>query len=319
VRSRAQLKCEVASCEFVQAVLAGLQGVPKSIPSRFFYDAKGSDLFEQITELEEYYPTNAEIALLRDHAADIAALAGPHVSLVEFGSGSSRKTDRLIEALPALASYVPIDISDAALAGAVSRLRGRFPWLRVMPLHGDFNARLELPKPVRPQKKLGFFPGSTIGNFTRDEARDFLKSCRGLLGASAAFVIGVDLKKDLDLLLPAYNDRLGVTAAFNLNLLARVNRELGGTFDPSRFAHDAIYNEADGRIEMHLRSLAAQEVQVLDEVFAFAEDETIHTENSHKYTVAEFQALARSAGWEPREVWTGKAGLFSLHYLTPGQ
>jgi dimethylhistidine N-methyltransferase len=308
----------VASCEFAQAVLAGLQGVPKSIPSRFFYDAKGSDLFEQITELEEYYPTNAEIALLRDHAAEIAALAGPHVSLVEFGSGSSRKTDRLIEALPALASYVPIDISDAALAGAVSRLRGRFPWLRVMPLHGDFNAPLELPKPVRPQKKLGFFPGSTIGNFTRDEARDFLKSSRSLLGASAAFVIGVDLKKDLSLLLPAYNDRLGVTAAFNLNLLARVNRELGGTFDPSLFAHDAIYNEAEGRIEMHLRSRAAQEVQVLDEVFAFAENETIHTENSHKYTVAEFQTLARSAGWEPREVWAGEAGLFSLHYLTPG-
>ncbi|HEY7644354.1 MAG TPA: L-histidine N(alpha)-methyltransferase [Hyphomicrobiales bacterium] len=318
MRSRAQLKCEVASCEFAQAVLAGLQGVPKSIPSRFFYDAKGSDLFEQITELEEYYPTNAEIALLRDHAAEIAALAGPHVSLVEFGSGSSRKTDRLIEALPALASYVPIDISDAALAGAVSRLRGRFPWLRVMPLHGDFNAPLELPKPVRPQKKLGFFPGSTIGNFTRDEARDFLKSSRSLLGASAAFVIGVDLKKDLSLLLPAYNDRLGVTAAFNLNLLARVNRELGGTFDPSLFAHDAIYNEAEGRIEMHLRSRAAQEVQVLDEVFAFAENETIHTENSHKYTVAEFQTLARSAGWEPREVWAGEAGLFSLHYLTPG-
>jgi dimethylhistidine N-methyltransferase len=297
VKLGARLKCEVASCEFAQAVLAGLQGVPKSIPSRFFYDAKGSDLFEQITGLEEYYPTNAEIALLRDHGAEISALAGPHVSLVEFGSGSSRKTDRLIEALPALASYVPIDISDAALAGAVSRLRDRFPWLRVMPLHGDFNAPLELPKSARPQKKLGFFPGSTIGNFTRAEAREFLKSSRSLLGPSAAFVVGVDLKKDLDLLLPAYNDRLGVTAAFNLNLLARVNRELGGTFDPSRFAHDAIYNDADGRIEMHLRSLAAQEVQVLDEVFAFAEDETIHTENSHKYTVAEFQALARSAGW----------------------
>jgi dimethylhistidine N-methyltransferase len=313
----AALKERVVRDDFADAVLAGLQASPKSIPSRFFYDAKGSDLFEQITELEEYYPTKAEIALLDGYAAEIAALVGAGVCLVEFGSGSSRKTDKLIEALPDLASYVPIDISDAALAGAVARLRGRFPWLRVMPLHGDFNGHLELPRPVRTQTKLGFFPGSTIGNLTREQARDFLKSCRSLFGTNSAFVVGVDLKKDASILLPAYNDRLGVTAAFNLNLLERVNRELDGAFDLRRFAHVATYNAEAGRIEMHIRSLTTQAVQVLDERFLFAEGETIHTENSHKYTVEEFQQLAQSAGWEPRQVWTGQTGLFSLHYLTP--
>lgn len=307
-----------SSCDFADAVLDGLRRTPKSIPSRFFYDARGSELFERITELEEYYPTRAEITLLGDHADEISALAGPGVCLVEFGSGSSRKTDCLIEALANLASYVPIDISEAALAGAVARLRGRFPALRVAPLLGDFNGALALPRSARPQKKLGFFPGSTIGNLTHPEARAFLKSCRALLGVNSGFVVGVDLKKSTEILLPAYNDRLGVTAAFNLNLLARANRELAGSFDLDAFAHEAIYNAGEGRIEMYVRSLAEQSVTVLGELFAFAEGETIHTENSHKYTVDEFQALARSAGWEPRQVWTGEAGLFSVHYLVPG-
>ncbi|WP_088343771.1 MULTISPECIES: L-histidine N(alpha)-methyltransferase [Rhodomicrobium] len=304
-------------CDFADAVIAGLRGTPKSIPSRFFYDARGSELFERITELEEYYPTGAEIALLDAHAEEMAALAGPGVCLVEFGSGSSRKTDRLIEALPRLASYVPIDISEAALAGAVSRLRERFPGLRVTPLHGDFSAALTLPRSARTQKKLGFFPGSTIGNLTHAEAAAFLENCRVLLGANSGFLVGVDLKKSTDILLPAYNDRLGVTAAFNLNLLARVNRELGGDFDLSAFAHEAIYNAAAGRIEMHLRSCVPQSATVLGESFAFAEGETIHTENSYKYTVAEFEALAASAGWASRQVWTDPKGLFSAHYLTP--
>ncbi len=305
------------SCDFADAVLDGLRRTPKSIPSRFFYDAQGSELFERITELEEYYPTRAEIALLGEHADEIAALAGPGVCLVEFGSGSSRKTDCLIEALPNLAAYVPIDISEAALAGAVARLRGRFPGLRVAPLLGDFNGALALPRSARPQKKLGFFPGSTIGNLTHPEARAFLKSCRALLGANGAFIVGVDLKKDTSILLPAYNDRQGITAAFNLNLLARINRELGGTFDLSAFAHEAIYNAEEGRIEMHIRSLAGSRFKAMGESFDFAAGETIHTENSHKYTVAEFQALARSAGWEPRQVWTGPDALFSVHYLAP--
>ncbi|NJM34632.1 MAG: L-histidine N(alpha)-methyltransferase [Rhodomicrobium sp.] len=314
----AQLKTDGFRSDFADAVLTGLRGTPKSIPSRFFYDARGSELFEEITELEEYYPTRAEIALLDAHVADIAALAGENVSLVEFGSGSSRKTDRLIDALPSLASYIPIDISDSALAGAVSRLRKRFPELTVAPVHGDFNSVLQLPRIARTHKKLGFFPGSTIGNLTHEEAREFMVRCRALLGANSAFVIGVDLKKDLSLLLPAYNDRLGVTAAFNLNLLERINRELAGGFDPAGFAHEAIYNDEAGRIEMHIRSLSDQTVDVLGKPFRFRAGETIHTENSHKYSVEEFQALARSAGWQPVQVWTGHARLFSLHYLTPG-
>ena len=313
----ARQKLDDVRCEFADAVLAGLRAHPKSIPSRFFYDTRGSELFERITELEEYYPTNAEIALLRDHAAEIAALAGPSVCLVEFGSGSSHKTDLLIEALPGRPSYVPIDISESALAGAVTRLRGRFPDLRVTPVHGDFNGPLQLPAAARTQRKLGFFPGSTIGNLTHAEARGFLKASRSLLGANGAFVVGVDLKKDTSILLPAYNDRLGVTAAFNLNLLERINRELHGTFDLGGFAHEAIYDAECGRIEMHIRSLARARVEILGEAFDLAEGETIHTENSHKYTVTEFQALARSAGWIARQVWTGQAGLFSLHFLAP--
>ena len=317
MRAAARLETRDIRSDFAEAVLTGLRAKPKSIPSRFFYDASGSELFEKITELEEYYPTRAEIALLESHADEIAELAGPGVCLIEFGSGSSRKTDRLIEALGSLGCYVPIDISDSALAGASARLAERFPELPVMPVHGDFTGCLQLPKTARPMKKLGFFPGSTIGNFTHEEAQEFLRRCRALLGAKSAFVVGVDLKKDTGILLPAYNDRLGVTAAFNLNLLARINRELGGAFEPDGFAHEAIYNDEQGRIEMHIRSLSNQSIEVLGEIFDFMDGETIHTENSHKYTVEEFQELARGAGWQPRQVWTGEAGLFSVHYLVP--
>ncbi len=317
MRGAARRKTVDIRSDFAEAVLSGLRKTPKCLPSRFFYDARGSELFERITELEEYYPTNAEIALLERHASEIAALAGPNVSLVEFGSGSSRKTDRLIEELALINSYVPIDISDAALAGAVSRLRRRFPNLRVVPVHGDFNGELTLPKSARTQKKLGFFPGSTIGNFSRSEARVFLQNCRSLLGANCAFVVGVDLKKDPSTLLPAYNDREGMTAAFNLNLLVRINRELGGSFDLDAFAHEAVYNAEEGRIEMHIRSLADQSAEILGEPIFFADGEIIHTENSHKYSVPEFQALARSAGWRPLKVWTGPDELFSMHYLIP--
>lgn len=316
MRSAAQRKTDFIRNDFADAVLAGLQEMPKSIPSRFFYDARGSELFEQITGLEEYYLTDAEIALLDSHSDDIAALAGPGVCLIEFGSGSSRKTGRLIEALTRLAAYIPIDISDAALTGAAARLRQRFPELKVIPVHGDFSAKLELPIAARTLKRLGFFPGSTIGNLTHEEARRFLEKCRDLLGANCAFVVGVDLKKDIGRLLSAYNDREGITAAFNLNLLARINRELDGSFDLDGFAHEAIYNKKYGRIEMHIRSLRAQAVEVCGERFRFAEGETIHTENSHKYTVEEFQALAQSAGWETVQTWTGE-GLFSMHYLLP--
>lgn len=304
-----------ASADFAEAVLLGLSQKPKSIPCRYFYDARGSELFEQITGLPEYYPTRTEIALLETHRQEIAALAGPGVCLVEFGSGSSRKTDILIEAMPDLSGYVPIDISGAALSHAASRLAQRFPSLRVAPVHADFNAMRDLPKPLRPLRKLGFFPGSTIGNFDRSEAVAFLQRAAQLLGRNSGFLIGVDLDKSADVLIPAYDDAAGVTAAFNLNLLERINRELEGSFDLSGFAHEAIYNAAKRRIEIYLRSLKQQDVHIFGETFAFAAGERIHTENSHKYTVEGFIALAREAGWCSTHVWTDAGQNFSLHYL----
>jgi dimethylhistidine N-methyltransferase len=309
----AEPECRLS--EFACDVLAGLKRQQKTLPCRYFYDARGSELFERITGLAAYYPTRAEIAILQAHAYEMAALAGPGCCLIEFGSGSSRKTDILLRALPDLAAYVPIDISGAALAGAVARLGREFPALRVWPVHADFNAAVKLPGSLRAGKRLGFFPGSTIGNFEPAEAIVFLKRARALLGPNSGFIVGADLKKDTATLLRAYDDSEGITAAFNLNLLARINRELGADFDLGGFAHLAVYNEDAGRIEMHLRSTRPHTVTLLGERFRFGEGETIHTENSHKYTVEEFGALARAAGWEPQAVWTGAERLFSVHYL----
>lgn len=301
--------------EFAEAVLDGLSRGQKQIPCRFFYDARGSELFEEITQLQDYYPTRTEIALLETHAPDIARFAGSGCALVEFGSGSSRKTGKLIDHLEDLAAYVPIDIAHEALTEAADRLAARNPELTVLPVHADFNQDVELPGEVRQAPKLGFFPGSTIGNLTHAEAADFLADAAGLLGPGSAFVVGVDLKKDTDILIRAYDDAKGVTADFNLNLLHRINRDLDGDLDVSRFAHEAIYNADAGRVEMYIVSLADQEVSVLGETVAFSEGERIHTENAHKYAVDEFQDLARGSGWRPSEVWTDPQDLFSLHYL----
>jgi len=305
--------------DFAIAVFEGLSRTPKSIPCRYFYDARGSELFEQITDLPEYYPTRAEIALLEAHAPEMADLAGPGRCLIEFGSGSSRKTDILLRALPALSAYVPVDISATALADAAQRLARQFPELRVWPLHGDFNGALNinLPSALSGAKRLGFFPGSTIGNFTQGEAVTFLRRARTLLGKNSAFIVGADLEKDRNVLLRAYDDSAGVTAAFNLNLLRRINRDLDADFDIAGFAHLALYNEDAGCIEMHLQSLHPQTVNVAGARFHFQAGETIHTENSHKYTVAGFQAMAQAAGWDVRQVWTGPERLFSVHYLVP--
>lgn len=302
------------TAEFAQAVLDGLSQRPRSIPSRFLYDETGSALFEHITRLKEYYPTRTETALLAEHGEDIAALAGDVDILVEFGSGSSRKTSLLIDALAGLETYIPIDVSESFLADAAKRLETKHNGLSVKPLVGDFTRARALRGAPRGEK-LGFFSGSTIGNLTHDEAKDFLENASQLLGPGSTFLIGVDLKKSLDILLPAYDDEDGVTAAFSLNLLARVNRELDGDFDTTRFAHTALYNNAEGRIEIYLESLADQNVRVMGREFAFAAGERIHTENSHKYSVPEFQALAQSAGWRPMKAWTDEADLFSLHLL----
>ncbi|MFP4536866.1 MAG: L-histidine N(alpha)-methyltransferase [Dichotomicrobium sp.] len=302
--------------DFAAEVLDGLSTRPRSIPCRFLYDARGSELFEQITQLDEYYPTRTEIGLLERHAVDIAALAGEDVVIVEFGSGSSRKTEILIEALPGLAAYVAIDISPAALTEAAERLRARFPGLSVVTVTGDFNGPIELPAGVTGKRKLGFFPGSTIGNLDTDEAVAFLENAGELLGADGALLIGVDLKKDESVLVPAYNDSEGVTAEFNLNLLRRINRELGGSFDLSKFAHEAVYNAEAGRMEIFITSRENQNVTVLGRDFAFRRGERIHTENSHKYSLNDITVMAERAGWEHARAWVDDDNLFSLNVLT---
>lgn len=305
--------------DFLRAVLAGLSKSQKELPCRFFYDERGSALFEQITELEEYYPTRTEAKILDERRAELAAIATPNSVLVEFGSGSSTKTEILLDAIGDLAAYVAIDVSDTALTDARKRIEARFPHLRVETIVADFSTHVEMPRSLGGKPQLGFFPGSTIGNLTRPEARALLRHFREILGQGARFVIGVDLKKDLSILLPAYNDERGVTAAFNLNLLRRINRELGGDFDMNAFRHEAVWNESSGRIEMHLVSLKQQSVHVGGQAFEVADGETIHTENSHKYSVGEFQALAQAAGWRPVAAWTDPQRLFSVHVLESGE
>jgi len=306
---------EATRDDFAEAVLQGLARKPRSLPCRFFYDARGSKLFEEITQLEEYYPTRVETALLADHGAEIAAGMGDANVLVEFGSGSSRKTSLLLTALAAVDTYIPIDVSEEFLAEAASWLEARHDGLSIRPLVADFTSIATLPLTARRRRKLGFFSGSTIGNLSHDEARTFLAHAARLLGKHSAFLVGVDLKKDPSILIPAYNDAHGVTAAFNLNLLHRIKRELGADIDVDGFAHDAVYDEVHGRMEMYLVSRKRQLVRVRGRAFRFGAGERIHTENSHKYSIAEFQALAESAGWRPALVWTDEERLFSLHLL----
>jgi dimethylhistidine N-methyltransferase len=238
--------------------------------------------------------------------------------LVEFGSGSSLKTEILLRQLPRLGAYICIDVSESALAEARARLTSRFPTLDVRPIIGDFARTVTLPADLADRPRTGFFPGSTIGNLTPPEAASLLRAFAACLGADGRLIVGVDLKKDARRLHMAYNDAQGVTAAFNLNLLARINRELAGTFDLAAFRHEAVYNPREGRIEMHLRSMRRQVVGVLGRTFRFGAGERIHTENSYKYTVPQFQDLARSAGWQPTQVWTDPDNLFSVHELVAG-
>ena len=304
-----------AANEFAEAVIDGLSASPRTLPCRYFYDARGSELFEAITGVPEYYPTRTETAILAAHASDIADRIPDGAILVEFGSGSSRKTELLLAEMLDLAAYVPIDVSDSALAGAKQRLEARFPALHVHPILGNFTDEVVYPFDLRSRPKIGFFPGSTIGNLTPAEATALLASMARTLGPDGRLIIGVDLKKDPHTLVAAYNDAAGVTAAFNLNLLTRINRELRATFDLTQFRHDAVYNPRDGRIEMYLVSERAQQAGVIGHTFSFAKGERIHTENSYKYAIDEFQDLARAAGWQPEEVWTDKDSLFSVHEL----
>lgn len=304
--------------EFAEAILAGLAQPRKSLPSRYFYDARGSALFERITRLPEYYLTRAEAAILLAHAAEITGGSGLRTALVELGSGSSRKTEILIRALPHLEVYVAIDISQDALFHARRRLASTFPALDIRVVVADFSQRLQLPPDIHRLDKLGFFPGSTIGNLDQGEVTALLANVRRLLAPRGRFVIGVDLVKDEAILLRAYNDPSGITAAFNLNLLARINRTLGANFDLDAFRHRAIYDRRSQRIEMHLVSRRDQTVDVLGQAIRFRRDEPIHTENSHKYTIEGFARLARRAGWRQARVWTDADRLFSIHELIEG-
>jgi dimethylhistidine N-methyltransferase len=298
--------------DFTDALLAGLRDTPKSIPCKYFYDAEGSLLFEQICALPEYYPTRTELALLRSHADEMADLAGPQAEIVEFGAGAGEKIKPLLDALEHPRAYLPVDISGPYLTGIASRLQTEYGALAIHPVIADFTRDFSLP-PAQ-GRRIGFFPGSTIGNFAPAQARAFLaKAARMLKGGG--LLIGVDLVKDPGILHAAYNDKAGVTAAFNKNLLMRANREAAANFDPARFAHYALYNPLQQRIEMYLLSTAAQCVAVCGRTIAFSEGEAIHTEYSYKYTVDGFRALAASAGFIPRKLWCDSDRLFSIHWL----
>jgi dimethylhistidine N-methyltransferase len=303
---------------FRDAVLAGLRRRQKSIPCRFLYDAYGSALFEAICELPEYYLTRTETRILEDKAAEIAALAGPSCQLVEFGSGASRKVRTLLHALDRPSAYVAIDISREQLRVAASDLAADFLDLPIVAVCADYMRPVDLgPLPPTTGRRLGFFPGSTIGNFTPPDAVEFLAGTRRVVGPDGAMLVGIDLQKDEAMLNAAYNDAQGVTAAFNLNLLERINRELDADFDLRRFAHEATYNAAAGRIEIYIRSLADQIVTVAGQAIRFAAGERIHTEDSHKYTIEGFHRLAARAGYRAVRTWTDRDRLFSVHFLAP--
>lgn len=301
---------------FRRCFIDRLSRSPRSLPCKYFYDATGSDLFDRICELPEYYQTRTELKLLKDHAGEIASLIGSEAELIEFGAGALKKVRVLIEALDGIRAYVPVDISGEYLKAVAAMLERDYPSLVVEPVVGDFTNPVELP--LGGSRRIGFFPGSTIGNFRRQEALALLSSWAEML-AGGGLLIGVDLVKEPAVLHAAYNDAAGVTAAFNKNLLARANRELDGNFDLDAFAHYACYNPMAQRVEMYLISLRRQRVRAAGQLFAFEEGEAIHTEDSHKYTVRQFRSLAAEAGFTPRAVWVDKRGLFSLHWLeAPG-
>jgi dimethylhistidine N-methyltransferase len=298
--------------DFSHELKAGLSASPRAISPKWFYDLRGSQLFEAICELPEYYPTRTELALMQRHLADMARLIGPQAELVEFGAGAIRKVRLLLGALESPAGFLPIDISGEHLLEAAAELRTEHPGLEVHPLVADFTKALELPEPRG--RRVGFFSGSSIGNFEPAQARALLQHFRALLGGGS-LLIGVDLVKDPALLHAAYNDVAGITADFNLNLWTRANREAGANFDLALWAHSAFYNPPERRIEMHLVSRQAQTVALGGECFEFKEGDSVHTENSYKYSLADFEALAAGAGWRTQAVWTDPKHWFSMHLL----
>lgn len=299
----------------------GLNERPRRLPCKLFYDARGSELFERITEQPEYYPTRAELEILRERAPEIAARVGPEAVLIEFGSGASIKTRLLLDALERPSVYVPIDISISALKSSADALRELYPELDVRPLEADYTRDLELPLTAAEQRRngLAFFPGSTIGNFERADALAFLRRARHLCGAHRGFSIGVDLPKNRAVLEAAYDDAAGVTRAFNQNILHVLNRRYGADFNPGAFAHRAIWNAEAGRVEMHLTSRERQCVRLGSRVLEIERDEPIITEHCYKYAPEEFGQLAKAAGFALSDVWLDREARFSVLWLTPEQ
>jgi len=301
---------------FLVDVLEGLRAPQKTLPCKYLYDARGSELFEDICELDEYYPTRTELAIMESHAPEMARWIGGDVFLIEYGSGTSRKTRLLLDALEHPAVYVPIDISAETLARSADVLRKHYRDLEVLPLCADFSGPLALPQAHRKTaRRIVYFPGSSIGNFPPADASAFLARMVEQVGPSGAVLIGADLKKAPALLERAYDDAVGVTAAFNRNLLRRINRELGGNFPERNFRHEARWNADEGRVEMHLVCVEACRVEISGAAFGFEVGESIHTENSYKYEIEGFESMAAEVGLEARDRWSDPAGLFSVHYF----
>ena len=300
---------------FEDAVVHGLSLPQKSIPARFLYDERGSKLFDDICELPEYYPTRTELKILTDKADEIASAIGPDIALLEFGAGSSQKARLLLDALDRPAAYEPIDVSREHLVQLAEEIADAYPGLAVRAICADYTQPLELPDSEPRRRRAGFFPGSTIGNLTAADAGTFLRGWAGQLGQDGLMVVGVALRAPASVVLPAYDDAQGVTARFTANVLVRANRELGADFDVAAFRHTPVYDEATGRLTIHLTSLKAQSVQVAGRRFDFAEGERLHVEDSNKYAVEDFRALARSAGYVAETAWVDPRELFSVHVL----
>ena len=301
--------------EFLSDVLTGLAQPQKTLPCRWFYDAQGSELFEQITTLPEYYLTRTETGILRDIALELSKQMGAKANLVEYGAGASTKTRLLLNAAQDLTAYMPIDVSESFLLQTAEQLREDYPDLTVLPIVGDFLSVMDLPD--KTGRRIGFFPGSTIGNLSDQDIQIFLTHARTTLGPDALFILGFDRVKPLSVLIPAYDDAQGVTAAFNLNLLRRINRELGASFDLQTFRHEARWNEGESRVEMHLVSEKAQSIGIGSEIIDFVEGETIHTENSRKFTPEQMEGLCAQVGWRVTKHYSDAQDLFSIVTLTP--
>ncbi len=309
------VSARTTSSTFFREVCEGLSSRPRRLPCKYLYDRRGSELFEAICELDEYYPTRTELEIFDEHVSQMAQAIGPGALVVEYGSGASVKTSRLLAALEDPVGLVAVDIAERALRDAAQRLRAEFPMTEILPVVADFTAPIALPMPRRrARKRVIFFPGSTIGNFTRADARAFLRRQATLVGEGGGLLVGVDLKKDRSILEAAYDDRDGVTAAFNLNILRHINRELGADFDLDAYAHHAPYRARSGRIEMWLLAKSDQEVRIGDTTFRVLKGEGICTEHSAKYSVGEFRRMLDMTGFNPARVWRDPRGYFSIHY-----